>query len=147
VPDYIATPEELLDIMKEKLDDNKSLVGLRFVGYGDEAQLIGGFPAAVVSSGPLQRDIATTHQFGILLNAVVWVFHALLSQKHETRTRNDLIMATKIRELFHEDLTLGGKIIAGFFDSETPGQINRTVGDAVIATRMAYVATTRKVFA
>jgi hypothetical protein len=116
------------------------------VGYGDEAQLVMGYPAAIVSSGALQRELATTAQFGIFLNVIVWVYHALLTQDHATRTKNDLLMATAIREIFHADLTLGGKVIAGFFDSELPGQINRNAGDSVIATRMSYIATTRKVF-
>lgn len=145
--DYIATPEELLDQMKVMLDAEKVNIGLKFVGYGDEAQLIPAFPAAVISAGPAQRTVATTHQFGLILNAVVWVYHALLTQNHQERTKADLLMATAIRELYHFDLTLGGLVIAGYFDSELPGQVNRAIGDSVITTRMSYIATTRKVFA
>lgn len=143
---YITTPEEMLDTLKATLDANRVAIGLNFIGYGDEAQLVAGYPAAIVSSGAVQREIATTSQFGIFLNAIVWVYHALLTEDHATRTKNDLLMATAIRELFHADLTLGGKVIVGFFDSELPGQINRAAGDSVIATRMSYIATTRKVF-
>jgi hypothetical protein len=143
---YIATPEELLDAMKELLDDEKQAMGIKFVGYGDETQLIPGFPAAIISAGSVARDLATTHQFGVILNAVVWVYHAVLTENHATRTKNDMLMATAVRELFHADLTLGGKVIAGWFDSEMPGQINRSIGDAVVTTRMSFKATTRKVF-
>jgi hypothetical protein len=146
VATLISTPEELLDEMKFMLDDVKQDIGLKFVGYGDETQIISGYPAAVISSGNVDRTIATTHQFGLILNSVVWVYHALLTESHAIRTKNDLLLATEIRELFHDDLTLGGKVIAGYFDSEIPGQLNYPRGDAVIATRMSYLATSRKVF-
>lgn len=129
-------PEEVLDFIYALLDTNKVSLGVKFIGYGDET-LIPEYPAVILTSDPVQRDIHATRQFMVTFNCSLWVYHARLDENHKTRTRNDLLLATSIRELLHDNKNLGGNIIFGYVNGETPGVLTRP-NELIIGTRITW---------
>ena len=132
-----STPEEVLDHIYNLLDTNKVTLGLEFVGYGD-VELIPEYPAVVVTGSPLTRTIHATRQFKLTFNCNVWVYHAKMSDNHRSRTQDDLILASDIRGLLHQDKTFGGNLIFGYVENEDPGIMVRPRKEVVVGTRLGW---------
>ena len=122
------------------LADNKDSVGVKYIGFGDE-RLLGNYPSVVVTSEPLDRTVHGTHHFEVILRCSIWVYHAKLGVGHKIRTLEDMQLAKEITKLIHTDFTLGGNVVFGHIDGETPGIVNRMIGgksQAVVGTRLTW---------
>lgn len=135
---------QVLDYLHDRIDSNKTALGLRYIAYGDE-QLLPQYPAAVVTAErPMSRELHATRQFKVVFNCDIYVLHARLSASHKVRTKEDIELAQGVRKFLHTDYTLGSNIIFGFVQIETPGIITRVVGQKsamVVSTRLAWTGT------
>ena len=138
-------PEEVMDYLHDKLEDNKITLGIKYIGYGDE-DLIPEYPAVLVTADPVNREIHATHTFRNFFNLSLWVYHADMSVTRKVRNREDLLLCSAIYRLIHDDLTLGGNIIFGYIDSEVPGVIRNRRRGAAVGTRMTYLGEARERF-
>jgi hypothetical protein len=132
-----SVPEEVIDHIYNLLDTNKVTLGLGFVGYGD-VDLIPEYPAAVVTGSPLDREIHATRQFKLTFRCNIWVYHAKMTDTHKSRTQDDLILASDIRGLIHQDKTFGGNLIFGYVENEDPGIMVRPRKEVVVGTRLGW---------
>lgn len=135
-----ADPEEVVDYMYDLFQTNIVTLGLKYISYGDEA-LLPEYPALQITAGEFTREIVGTHKFGIVFNIEMWLFHANLSQSHRERTKEDMELASGVKDLLDINATLDDNIIFGFVDSSTPGVMNRAIrgkSTAVITTRITW---------
>lgn len=142
---YYYKPQQLMDHIHDLLTDHKSDLGIGYVGYADE-QLLPYYPAVLVDSGPINRELQATHQFGLIFHLALWIYHAKLDDAHADRSKADMELCHLVTELLHSDLTLGGNVIFGYVTEEMPGIFHRPSGPTTIGTRLSYEATARKVF-
>jgi hypothetical protein len=131
------TPEDALDFFKNLLDDNKGELGLGYVAYGDE-DMSPMYPAVKVTAGPFGREVHGTHKFLNHFVVNIWVYHAKMVSGHAARSKEDLELATSIRQLIHSDLTCSGGVIFGHVAFEEPTLINRSKGAMVVGTQMSW---------
>lgn len=138
-------PEEVLDYVYDKLNDNKGELGLAHVAYSDES-LLPEYPVAVVSAGTFGRILIGTHKFQLVFSLDIYVLHAKLSLTHKTRTQEDMALATSIKKLLDDDPTLNNNIIFGFCDGADPGVLTRPKGESVVGTRITWTGEGRQSF-
>lgn len=129
--------EEVADYIRDKLDVAKASLGIEYVGYGDE-QALPKYPAIVILPGLTQREFRATRQFENTFNIEIYIYHARLLVGRSTRTKEDLELVRRVTDLLHSDKTLGGQIIFGYIDSENPGVLASTKGDAIVGTRITW---------
>lgn len=136
----ITRPEHLVEYIADKITG--SSLGFRYVGKYNE-NLLPEYPAVQIFPGPVQKEIHGTHTFAIMLRADIYVLHAKMTEDRQTRSYNDMVLATNLVALLEDDLTMGDRVIAGWVESETPGvSPPRTrKGEAVVSTRISYQAT------
>ena len=91
---------DILDYIYTKLDTNKDALGIRYVGYADE-DLLPHYPALLLGSGAVAREIQSTHGFRNEITLEIYVLHAALGIGHRARTREDLAMVKAITDLMH----------------------------------------------
>ena len=132
-----TAPEQLLDYFTDVMSSNRGELGLNYVAYGDEDKLPR-FPAVKVASGDLRRELHATRQFENTFEVEFTVFHGNLNATHAQRSKQDLELASRIRTLFHSDMTLKGGVIQGWFVREGPGVFMRPKAPAVVTTRMVW---------
>jgi hypothetical protein len=138
-----SEPEQVVDFFWNLLNTNKTVLGLGFVGYGDET-LLPKYPAALVSfSAPVQRELGPTGTFSLTFAIQVLVYHARMTASHKTRTKEDMQLAAGVREKMHDDYRLGGNIIFGFVESERPGIVADNKGRMNIGTVLFWTGTSR----
>lgn len=145
--ELFTRPEEVTEYFRGDLEANANLLGLEYVGaYGEK--LLPGYPAVVVSAGPLDKEVHGTHTYIITLRCFIYVYHAAMALTHASRSLEDLKLATTIVDFLERDLTLGGEIIHGHVASELPGasQINSRKSDIVISTRLGWEGITERRF-
>jgi hypothetical protein len=138
--DYIDITE-ILDYLHDRIDNNKTALGLKHISYGDE-QLLPEYPALVLTAErPTQTRQHATRQWYRSFFCDLWLFHAKLSVSRRVRTREDIELARKLEKFLNADRTLGDHIIFGFVTDLQPiviGRITSTKGNAVIATRLSW---------
>jgi hypothetical protein len=140
---YFTEPEQLLDYIYNLLNVNKATRGIRFVGYADE-RLLPHYPAVVVSYNvPIQRTLHTTGTFKLEFIVQLEIYHARMTASHRTRSKEDMQLASVIREKLHEDYKLGGGVIFGHVLSERPGTIADARGQANVATLLLWTGESR----
>jgi len=140
---YFVEPEQALDYIYALVNDNKESLGLKYVGYADE-RLLPHYPAAVVSfNTPVDRELVTTGTFNLNWQLQIIVYHARISASHKTRTREDMLLATAVRNLLHTDKSMGGGVIFGYVRSERPGVIADDKGRANVATVLTWTGDSR----
>jgi hypothetical protein len=130
-------PEEVIDHIYNLIDADKVALGLEFVGYGD-VDLVPAYPAVIVTGSPLSRALHATRQFQLTFRCNIWVYHARMTDDHKTRTRDDLILASSITSLLHQDKTFGGNLIFGYVEDEDPGIMVRPRKEVVVGTRLGW---------
>lgn len=141
-------PEEVLNYVYDVLNNNKVALGLAYVGYADEPMLFE-YPAAVVSFNvPVDRTLGPTGTFNLHWQVGIVVYHAKLDVDHKTRTREDMQLASAIRNKLHEDyhaIRSGVASVVGmaFVVSERPGIIADDRGQANVATSLVWTADSR----
>jgi hypothetical protein len=143
--ELITRPEEAIAMLKEVIDDNAGLLGIEFVGSYEE-RLIPRYPAVVISAGIATREVHATHTLNVTLRCILWVYHAVLTETHTERNKQDLELATAVIALIENDKTFDNKVIFGFVESETPGVLAARLGrsDAIVGTRLAWEGLTQQ---
>lgn len=136
---YITRPEEAVEMLSELIDDNAARLGIEFIGKYDE-RLLPRYPAVVISSAPLAREVHATHTFALTLRATIWIYHAKVSLTHKERSEEDLLLVTALVSLLHDDPTYDGRVIFGYVESEIPGVIAPRAGrgDPIVGTRISW---------
>lgn len=143
---FFTEAEEILDHVYNLLVTNKASLGVKFVGYSDET-ILPQYPAVVVSLGvPVDRELYATRQFQLRFQLQVVIFHARITASHKTRTKEDMQIATAVRNLLHSDYQLGGGVIFGFVQSERPGIVANEKGQAVVSTVLTWSGSSRATF-
>jgi hypothetical protein len=133
-------PEDVVEFFADFI--KKSNLPFEYVAKYNE-NLLPQYPAIQIMSGGFQKELHATHTFLLTLRADIYVMHAKLTESRATRSLNDLKLATQTVELIEKDLTLGGRCIAGWVETERPGAIPpRTAkGEAVISTLLMWRGT------
>jgi hypothetical protein len=133
----ITRPEELVEYFADLVDG--SPLPFAYVSKYDE-RLIPEYPAVQIQPGVLDKDVHGTHTFIVALRAIFYVMHAKMTVDHRTRSLEDLELATELIAVLEEDLTLGGRVISGWVDSETPAAFppRSAKGDIVVGTRLTW---------
>ena len=134
---------DVIDYLYTKLTTERSALGLGFVGYADE-ELLPSYPAAVLSSGSLAREVHSTVYFKNEILVDIFILHARLTTSRKARTREDLLLCRAIVLSLHGDRTLGGNIVDGHVASEVPGEVRDEQGEAVVGTRITWYGQTRE---
>jgi hypothetical protein len=139
-------PEELIDKIKEFIDNNNHELGFEYITFGDGI-LIPKYPACLIVYDGLVRNIHGTHYFLTGLQVQIVVMHADLTANRQERTREDLVFATKVVHLLHgKGLTLmDQRIHKSFVTSEEPALIS-TDNITAIGTTLTVIAEVREAF-
>ena len=136
------------DHIVQLLDDNKATLGLKYVAENDE-ELIPEYPAVLVQTDTLNREIHATQMYLVQFMLDIWVLHADMTESTAVRSRTDIELATNVRKLLHENSTLDGHIIFGFITGEIPGVAARVIGANVVTavtTRLTWIGENRVPF-
>lgn len=136
----IIRPEDVIEFLAVYLE--VANLGFQYIAKYDEP-LLPRYPAVQIMSAPVQKELHGTHTFLLTLRAEIFVFHAKMTESRQTRSREDLELATKVVNYLEGDLSLGNRIIAGWVESETPGARPPTSPKAppVISTRLSWSGT------
>ena len=135
---YFTAIEEVMDYMKNTLlVPTGTLSELKHVGFADD-ELFMDYPALIIAGEPVNTEIHGTHQFKNYFRISLFIYHAVMSEDRTTRTRNDLILASKVKDRFATDRKLGGGVIFGFVESVLPGTIRRPGNVFAVGTRMSW---------
>ena len=140
VVDTITRPEHLVEYLADAI--NASDLGFRYVAKYNE-HLIPEYPSVMVMGGTYNKEIHGTHTFAVTIRADIYVFHARMTEDYQTRSYEDMLLATNLVNLLEgPNLNLGDRIIAGWVESETPGVSPPRVrkSDVVISTRLSFQA-------
>lgn len=137
--------EEVHGYILDLIDNNKTTLGVLYVGDGSE-RLAPKYPAVLVEAGPTNREYHGTHKFQNRFFILLWVYHADITKTARGRNKADLELVTKIRKLLHADIRFGGNLIDSLIDSEMPGVINRPTGQVVVGTRMQWTGRGQEIF-
>ncbi len=142
---------DIIDYLYTKFKTEANTLGLGFVAYPEE-EMLPKYPALMLSSGTLAREIHTTHFFRNEIVIEIFVLHAALSKSHRARTREDLLLCRSIVLSLHADRSLGvdtegrKNIIDGFVVDEVPGEILDDRGVAVVGTKITWAGQLREPF-
>lgn len=143
----IFRPEHVVEHFYNDFMENASILGLNYVGkYGE--RLVPAYPAVVVSSAPMLKEVHGTHTFLMELRCIVFVFHAEMKLTQARRSYEDLALATQIVDFMERNFTLGNRIIFGFVESEVPGAKparNRS-SDVVVSTQLTWMGAAERRF-
>jgi hypothetical protein len=135
---YFTAIEEVLDYMKDNvLQPTGTLAELKHVGFADD-ELFFEYPALVIAGEPVRTEIHATHQFKNYFGVSLFIYHGQINENRTVRTRNDLILATKVKARLATDRKLGGGVIFGWIDQVIPGTIRRPGNVFAIGTRMSW---------
>lgn len=140
-------PEEVVEYLSGRLATKQSEYGVLYIGKYDEKK-IPGYPAVVVSAGPLAKAIHGTRTFQIELRAFLWVYHGKATLTYAERSLADLALATQVVDFVEADMTLGGNAIHSYVESETPGvlQPRSAKSDLIVGTRLVHWTLSQKRF-
>ena len=145
--DQFTRPEEIVEHFKTDFEDNSGLLGIEFVGAYNE-RLLPRYPAIVVSAGGVDKELHGTHTFLMRIRVFVYVYHGQMRLNAVKRNLEDLKLATDVMEFMERDMTLGGRIIQGWIESEFPGarQIDADKGLVVVSTRLTWMGISERRF-
>jgi hypothetical protein len=143
----ISTIPDAVDMVAAKLTQNQGQLGLNYVGAYDEKR-IPKYPAVVLVPGPLNKEIHSTHTFEVIMTIDLYVYHANLTLKKRTRSKEDLKLVTDIETLLETDFQWfadpldleTAQLIFGYVAEIRPGSIqpNANKSSLVIGTRIAW---------
>ena len=139
-------PEELLDILKDFIEQANQTLGFEYITFGDGV-LLPIYPACLIVYDGVNRDIHGTHYFLTNLSVQVVVMHADLTMDRQERNRADLELATKVYRLFlGKGLTLQDqRIHKAIVMNEEPVTVS-TNNVTAIGTGLTLVAQVREAF-
>lgn len=133
----------MVEFVADLLEDSD--IDFRYVAKYDE-QLIPEYPAVQVQPGATDKMLHGTHTFNLALRAYIYVMHSNLDDSKRVRSFEDLALATKVVSLLENDLSFGGRFIAGFVESENFGAMPIAKDTAVVSTRLHFVAMSQSRF-
>lgn len=140
---------QILDYLHNRIDNNKTELGLKYITYGDE-QLLPEYPACVLTAErPIATTLHATQQYRRVFACDLWVFHAKLQNSRRVRTREDIELARRMEVFLNEDRTCGGHLIQCWVEEMQPiviGRITGQKGNAVIGTRLVWIGENRVPF-
>jgi hypothetical protein len=141
----ITLPEELVPALAELI--TKSTIPFAYVGLYDE-MLLPGYPAAQVRSGGTTKELHGTSTWLITLRANIYVMHANMNVDRRTRNQQDLELVTATTRVLEEDMSLGGRIIHGFVENQTPDVIpvGSDKDSGIVSTRLEWVGIVERRF-
>lgn len=133
-------PEHVIEFLAGYLSD--STIPLEYVAKYDEP-LLPQYPAAQILSGPMEKSVHGTRTFLLTFRAEIYVMHGKMTESRATRNLRDLQLATQVVAYLENDMELGGRIIAGFVESEIPGAMppRTDKGAPIISTRLSWAGT------
>lgn len=133
----ITRPEELVEYFADLVIE--STLPFAYVAKYDE-NLIPEYPCVQIQPGTLDKELHGTHTYIIALRATFYVMHAKMTVDHRTRSLEDLLLATDLVKLLEQSLTLGGRVIHGWVDTEVPAAFppRSSKGDMVVGTRLTW---------
>lgn len=137
-PTRIERPEELVDFLADYIGDNVS--GFNFVSKYDES-LKPDYPCVQVQPAGVDRNYHGTRKFEIFLRVLIYVMHDSLNETLRVRTEEELKSVTRVVNFLHTDISLGGRVIDGYVDSEVPVMLPpRTKRSGfIVSTRIGWV--------
>jgi hypothetical protein len=141
---------QVLDYLHNRIDNNKTELGLKYITYGDE-QLLPEYPALVLTAErPISTEFHATRQYRRTFLVDLWLFHARLSVGRRVRTRQDIELSRNLEVFLNTDRTCDGHVIHCLVESMQPIVIGTPTtsqkGNAVIGTRLQWTATNRVPF-
>lgn len=137
IPAQITRPEDLVEYLAAQFESSE--LPFEYVAKYDEL-MIPKYPAIHIQAAPFDKTLHSTSTFLVALRAAIHVLHANFNVDRQTRNYEDLVLATQVVEFLEKDMTLGGKVIQGWVESETPGVLppRVTKSDAVVSTRINW---------
>lgn len=142
---YFTAIEEVLGYIETLLSNDSTLSEFKHVGMADDELLLE-YPALIIAGEPVITEIHATHQFQNNFRVALFIYHAQMTEDRTVRTKNDLILASKVRDVLHSDPKLGGGVVFGFVDAVIPGTIRRPGNVFAIGTRMSWQAKALEAF-
>jgi hypothetical protein len=133
----ITRPEELIEYLSQLVAESD--LSFEYIAKYDE-MLIPKYPAIHIQAANFDKTLHGTHTFLVGMRAAIHVLHGNMMEDRQTRNYEDLVLATNVVELLEGNMTLDGKIIHGFIESEIPGVLppRVTKGDAITVTRLNW---------
>lgn len=140
-------PEEIVEYFKEDFEDNAGSLGIEFVGAYNE-RLLPRYPAIVLSAGSVDKELHATHTFLMRIRVFVYVYHAQMRLNDAQRSLEDLKLSSDVVQFMERDMSLGGKIVQGWVETEFPGarQVDVTKGLVVVGTRLTWMGISERRF-
>lgn len=133
----LLRPEHVVEFLAQYIEESQ--LGFKTINKYDEFNRQE-YPAIQILAGLFTKELHATHTWAIGLKAEIYVMHAKMSEDRASRNLNDLILASETVEYLESDMTLGGRIIQGWVESEIPGVMppRGSRSDAVVSTRLAW---------
>lgn len=137
IPDKVTRPEELVEFLAGYFED--SSLPFNYIAKYDEV-LIPKYPALHIQAAPFDKTLHSTNTFLVALRAAIHILHANMMEDRQTRNYEDLVLASQTVDFIESDMTLQGKVIQGWVESETPGVLppRVTKGEAIVSTRLNW---------
>lgn len=145
IPDKITRPEELVEFLAQYFAGSD--LPFEYIAKYDE-ELIPRYPALHIQAAPFDKTLHSTNTFLVALRASIHILHANMMQDRQTRNYEDLVLATQTVDFLESSMTLGGKVIQGWVESETPGVLppRVTKADAIVSTRLNWIGIQQRRF-
>jgi hypothetical protein len=144
-PDKITRPEELVEFLAEYFEG--SSLPFEYIAKYDEL-LIPKYPALHIQAAPFDKTLHSTNTFLVALRASIHILHANMMEDRQTRNYEDLVLATQTVDFLESSMTLGGKVIQGWVESEVPGVLppRVTKAEAIVSTRLNWIGIQQRRF-
>ena len=140
---YAIHAYEVSNNMYARLNSNKAVLGAADVWYGPQA-LIPRYPAIIVEPQPKRRSYVGTHRFKLIFTVGIFVYHGKVQGSELNRQENEQA-ASVVEDFIHQDLTLGGLVVAGYVTLVEPGIVFR--GEVMVtSTRLTWQGESREGF-
>lgn len=136
----LRRPEDVVEFLAAYIGIGS--LGFEYIAKYDEP-LLPKYPGVQILGGQLTKELHGTHTWLLTMRAEIFVFHARMTDSRQVRTRDDLLLATRLVDYLEHDISLGDKVIAGWVEDEVPGARPplSNKGAAIISTRLAWSCT------
>lgn len=150
VPDneMFTRPEQVIEYWRDRFENNKNSLGLATI-VSHENRVVGEFPALSIAGVRLEKGPYGIHTYLYTWRCWFYVMHNTLTLDHQTRSLEDLLLATDIVSFVESDRELKdvdhpkNRVIFSYISDEEPGVIdpNSSGASAIVSTRLSWVGT------